>query len=132
MSNTLVVVLTGTLLVLFAAAAGLARATRHLDEDVPRPFRRYAAGMAAPVVAALGAFLAVGYTAALLLASAELLVRRRGAARAGPGRHLRLGHLGAGARGVGVVVGFRTWSDRDWRTDRVRRSYAAGPRVRWP
>ena len=73
-SNTLVVVLTGTLLVLFAASAGLAHATRHLDEDVPRPFRRYASGMAAPVVAALGGFLAVGYTAALLLASAELLV----------------------------------------------------------
>lgn len=123
-SNTLVVVLTGTLLVLVAASAGLARATRRVDEDVPRPFRRYAGGMGAPIVAALGGFLAVGYTAALLLASAELLVD-----------HAALPALVEGvtfAWGVSVllfvlvvgVLGVRTWSDRDWRTRRVRRSYA--------
>ena len=124
-SNTLVVVLTGTLLVLFTAAAGLARATRELDKDVPRPFRRYAAGMAAPVVAALGAFLAVGYTAALLLASAELLVRDAALPALVQGVTFAWGISVLVLVAVGVVVGFRTWSDRDWRTDRVRRSYAA-------
>lgn len=123
-SNTLVVVLTGTLLVLFAAAAGLARATRHLDEDVPRPFRRYAAGMAAPVVAALGGFLAVGYTAALLLASAELLVDDAALPALVEGVTFTWGLSVLLLVLVGSVVGVRTWSDRDWRTQRVRRSYA--------
>jgi hypothetical protein len=123
-SNTLVVVLTGTLLVLFAASAGLALATRHLDDGVPRPFRRYAAGMAAPVVAALGGFLAVGYTAALLLASAELLVDDAELPALVEGVTFTWGVSVLALVGVGVVVGFRTWTDRDWRTERVRRSFA--------
>ncbi|MFC7725597.1 hypothetical protein ACFQW6_10800 [Nocardioides sp. GCM10028917] len=122
-SNTLVVVLTGALLVLFAASAGLAHATRHLDAEVPRPFRRYAAGMAAPVVAALGAFLAVGYSAALLLASAELLVDDAALPKLVEGVTFIWGISMLLSVVVGLVLGFRTWTDRDWRTERVRRSY---------
>ena len=128
-SNTLVVVLTGTLLVLFAASAGLAHATRHLDEEVPRPFRRYAAGMAAPVVAALGGFLAVGYSAALLLASAELLVDDAALPELVEGVTFTWGISVLLLVAVGLVLGFRTWTDRDWRTERVRRSYGLGLRV---
>jgi len=51
------------LVVLAGAAAVLAVRTRR--PEVPRPFRRYAGGMVGPVVAALGMFLAVGFTAAL-------------------------------------------------------------------
>ena len=122
-SNTLVVVLTGTLIVLFAASAGLAHATRHLDAEVPRPFRRYAAGMAAPVVAALGGFLAVGYSAALLLASAELLVDDAALPKLVEGVTFTWGVSVLLMVAVGLVLGFRTWTDRDWRTERVRRSY---------
>lgn len=49
--------------VLVVATAWLAVQTR--DATVPKPFRRYLWGMAGPVVAALGMFLAVGFTAAL-------------------------------------------------------------------
>ena len=122
-SNTLVVVLTATLLVLFAASAGLAHATRHLEAEVPRPFRRYAAGMAAPVVAALGAFLAVGYSAALLLASAQLLVDDPALPKLVEGVTFIWGITVLLMVAVGLVLGFRTWTDRDWRTERVRRSY---------
>lgn len=122
-SNTLVVVLTATLLVLFAASAGLAHATRHLDEEVPRPFRRYAAGMAAPVVAALGGFLAVGYSAALLLASAELLVDDAALPKLVEGVTFTWGISVVLLVAVGVVLVFRTWTDRAWRTERVRRSF---------
>jgi hypothetical protein len=51
------------LVVLACATAVLAARTRR--PEVPRPFRRYAGGMVGPVVAALGMFLAVGFTAAL-------------------------------------------------------------------
>ena len=122
-SNTLVVVLTVTLIVLFAASAGLAHATRHVDQEVPRPFRRYARGMAAPVVAALGGFLAVGYSAALLLASAELLVDDAALPTLVEGVTFTWGVSVLLLVAVGIVLGFRTWTDRDWRTERVRRSY---------
>lgn len=49
--------------VLVLAAVWLAFRTR--DASVPKPFRRYLWGMAGPVVAALGLFLGVGFTAAL-------------------------------------------------------------------
>ncbi|HEX6360532.1 hypothetical protein [Actinophytocola sp.] len=52
-----------TLLVLIAATAVLAVFTR--GSHTPRPFRRFLGGMAGPVVAALGMFLGVGFTAAL-------------------------------------------------------------------
>jgi hypothetical protein len=122
-SNTLLVVLTGDLLVLFAASAGLARATRHRDREVPPPFRRYAAGMAAPVVAALGCFLAVGYTAALLLGSAELLVDDAAMPAVVEAITFAWGAAAILMLVLGLVVGVHTWTDRAWRRERVRRSY---------
>ena len=80
--------------------------------------------MAAPVVAALGGFLAVGYTAALLLASAELLVDDAALPALVEGVTFTWGLAVLLLVLVGSVVGVRTWSDRDWRTQRVRRSYA--------
>jgi hypothetical protein len=52
-----------SLVVLVLAAAVLAWRTR--EPGVPRPFRRFLGGMTSPVVAALGMFLGVGFTAAL-------------------------------------------------------------------
>jgi hypothetical protein len=51
------------LVVLVLAAVVLALRTR--ETGVPRPFRRFLGGMTGPVVAALGMFLGVGFTAAL-------------------------------------------------------------------
>jgi hypothetical protein len=51
------------LLVMIAATAVLA--SRNRGPVVPRPFRRFLGGMTGPVVAALGMFLGVGFTAAL-------------------------------------------------------------------
>lgn len=122
-SNTLVVLLTGTLLVLFATCAALARATRDHDDELPRPFRRYARGMAAPVVAALGGFLAVGYAAASLLASAELLVDDAELPALVQGVTFAWGGSVLLFVAVGCVLGARTWSDRAWRRERVTRCY---------
>jgi hypothetical protein len=52
-----------SLVVLVLAAAVLAWRTR--ESGIPRPFRRFLGGMTSPVVAALGVFLGVGFTAAL-------------------------------------------------------------------
>jgi hypothetical protein len=51
------------LVVLVLATALLAVRTR--ESGVPKPFRRFLGGMVSPVVAALGMFLGVGFTAAL-------------------------------------------------------------------
>lgn len=51
------------LVLLVLAAAVLALRTR--EPSMPKPFRRFLGGMAGPVVAALGMFLGVGFTAAL-------------------------------------------------------------------
>jgi hypothetical protein len=51
------------LTILVVSAAWLALRTR--QRDVPRAFRRYLAGMVAPLIATLGVFLGVGFTAAL-------------------------------------------------------------------
>ncbi len=77
LANAFVMILTVTLLILFVSAGVLAFLTR--DRTRPRrgprtrdPFARYGAGMAAPVVAALGAFLGVGYAASFVLAANQI------------------------------------------------------------
>jgi hypothetical protein len=59
------------LVVLIIAAAVLALQTR--NPSTPKPFRRFLGGMAGPGVAALGVFLAVGFTSALAYGVLRLL-----------------------------------------------------------
>jgi hypothetical protein len=88
------------LVALAGAAAVLARRTP--ERGVPRPFRRFLKGMVSPVVAALGLFLGVGFTAALDYGVLRLLrPADQPQAMDLPLFHLRIAH----AAGVAVVLG---------------------------
>jgi hypothetical protein len=88
------------LITLAGAAAVLARRTP--EGPVPRPFRRFLKGMVSPVVAALGLFLGVGFTAALDYGVLRLL-RPAGQPQAVdlPLFHLRIAY----AAGIAVLFG---------------------------
>ncbi|MFC4855306.1 hypothetical protein [Actinophytocola glycyrrhizae] len=91
------------LLVLVVAAAVLALRTG--KPEPPKPFRPFLGGMAGPVVAALGLFLGVGFTAALAYGVLRLL-RPPGApdAMALPVSHLRIAYGAGVAVGVGLLL----------------------------
>jgi hypothetical protein len=91
------------LLVLVLATAVLAVLTR--KPRPPKPFRRFLGGMTGPVVAALGVFLGVGFTAAL---DYGVLRALRPAEDPGamtlPLFHLRIAYAAGVAVGLGVVA----------------------------
>ncbi|MBB4909705.1 hypothetical protein [Actinophytocola algeriensis] len=91
------------LLVLIGAAAVLALRTR--KPRPPKPFRPFLGGMAGPVVAALGMFLGVGFTAALGYGTLRLLrPADRSDAMALPLFHLRIAYAAGIAVGLGIVL----------------------------
>lgn len=91
------------LLVLIAAAAMLALRTR--NPKPPKPFRRFVGGMTGPVVAALGVFLGVGFTAALSYGALRLLRPADDpGAMALPLFHLRIAYAAGIAVGLGVLL----------------------------
>lgn len=72
-SDVILIVMTLGLFILFIATATLARATRAKADDVPVAFRRYAGGMTAALIAAVGVFLGVGFSAAFSNSAASAL-----------------------------------------------------------
>lgn len=93
-----------SLVVLIGAAVVLAVRTR--NPAIPRPFRRFLGGMVGPVVAALGMFLGVGFTAALGYGVLRLLrPADQPDAMTLPVFHLRISFAAGVAVALGVVLG---------------------------
>ena len=72
-SDVVLIALTVALFVLFISTAALALATRGAASGEPLAFRRYAAGMTAALIAAVGSFLGVGFSAAIDNSAASAL-----------------------------------------------------------
>jgi hypothetical protein len=91
------------LTVLILAAAVLALLTR--KPSPPKPFRRFLGGMTGPVVATLGVFLGVGFTAALDYGVLRALrPADEPGAMALPLFHLRIAFAAGVALGLGIVL----------------------------
>ncbi|GAB1515969.1 hypothetical protein [Actinophytocola sp. KF-1] len=93
----------GALVVLVVATAVLALLSR--ESRPPKPFRRFLGGMTGPVVATLGVFLGVGFTAALDYGVLRALRPSEDpGAMALPLFHLRIAFAAGIAVGLGVVL----------------------------
>jgi pimeloyl-ACP methyl ester carboxylesterase len=118
------------LLVLVAAAAVLAARTG--EPGAPRPFRRFLGGMTGPVVAVLGTFLGVGFTAALAYGVLRLL-RPAGQqdAMALPVFHVRIAFASGVAVALAVVLALvlAGWLARSRRRYTALVRASAGPDV---
>ena len=119
-------------LLLFLTVLGLARATRHETNDVPPPFRRFAAGMTAWLAGAVGFFLGIGLTAGLSLSVQGLLNRLQGSPSVSAPRVLQRVSFTWGVTAAVMVLlvalaGVTLWRRRTAFLRAAERAYTFGP-----
>ncbi|MGY1809750.1 hypothetical protein ACI8AF_20480 [Blastococcus sp. SYSU D00669] len=95
----------GGLALLVLSVAVLAAATRTAARVPPRPFRRFAGGLAAGLAASIGCYLAVGLTAGLTLGVQGLLNGLFGASVQGPALLQRFSYAWGVTAAVFAVLG---------------------------
>lgn len=128
----------GGLTLLVLAVAVVALATAAPARRAPRPFRRFAGGMAAGLATAVGCYLAVGFTAGLTLGVQGLLNGLAGASVRAPALLQRFSYAwGVTAlvfAGVGIGAWIRLRRDRGRYRARARAAMTFGdpPALRLP